>query len=106
MKPIFRSNRHKNPHKNETENKDTSFFSKETKKPFFDTANKPAVQTKLTIGEPGDKYEKEADNMADAVVNKTTGPDIQNKEISSIQRESLATPIEDEKLATAEQRME
>ncbi len=45
--------------------------------------------------------------MADAVVsNSSSKPDIQNKEISSIQRESLATPLEDEKLGTAEQRME
>jgi hypothetical protein len=45
--------------------------------------------------------------MADAVVNNSASkPDIQNKEISSIQRESLATPLEDEKLGTAEKRME
>jgi hypothetical protein len=58
------------------------------------------------VGQPGDKYEKEADTMADAVVNNSSKPTIQNKEISSIQRESLATPQEDEKLGTAEQRME
>jgi hypothetical protein len=59
------------------------------------------------VGQPGDKYEKEADNMADAVVNNSASkPAIQNKEISSIQREGLATPQEDEKLGTAEQRME
>lgn len=45
--------------------------------------------------------------MADAVVNNSASkPAIQNKEISGIQRESLATPQEDEKLGTAEQRME
>ncbi|WP_354667420.1 eCIS core domain-containing protein [Pseudotamlana agarivorans] len=64
------------------------------------------MQTKLTIGQPNDKYEKEADTMADAVVNNSSKPEIQNKEISSIQRESLATPQEDEKLGTAEQRIE
>ncbi len=107
MKNVFSNSWKKNPHSNEgKENKETPFFSKDSKKPFFNVANGDAVQTKLTVGQPGDKYEKEADSMADAVVNNTSKPDIQNKEISSIQRESLATPQEDEKLGTAEQRME
>lgn len=110
MKGVFSKSWNKKPHDNEgKENKGTSFFTKESKTPFFNSANSAVVQTKLTIGQPGDKYEKEADHMADAVVNKNTNtskPDIQNREISSIQRESLATPQEDEKLGTAEQRME
>ncbi|MEW7289048.1 eCIS core domain-containing protein [Aquimarina sp. 2304DJ70-9] len=107
MKNVFSNSWKKNPHSNEgKENKETPFFSKDSKKPFFNIVNGGAVQTKLTVGQPGDKYEKEADTMADAVVNNTSKPDIQNKEISSIQRESLATPQEDEKLGTAEQRME
>lgn len=106
MKPIFSSRRNKSPHNNEeAEKKESPFFSKENKAPFFNADGGP-VQAKLTVGQPGDKYEKEADSMADAVVSNTTKPDIQNKEISSIQRESLATPLEDEKLGTAEQRME
>ena len=36
-----------------------------TDKPFF---HHQPVQTKLTIGQPNDKYEKEADAMADQVV--------------------------------------
>ncbi|MCD2257706.1 eCIS core domain-containing protein [Psychroserpens luteolus] len=107
MKNIFssRRNRNKRPHNNEeAEKSETPFFSKESKTPFF---NKGAtVQTKLTIGQPNDKYEKEADTMADAVVNNSSKPEIQNKEISNIQRESLTTPQEDEKLGTAEQRIE
>ena len=108
MKAIFSSSRNKIPHNNEgKEHKETPFFSKESRQPFFTIPNGGVVQTKLTVGEPGDKYEKEADSMADAVVNKSISkPAIQNKEISSIQRESLATPLEDEKLGTAEQRME
>ncbi|GAA4276786.1 eCIS core domain-containing protein [Aquimarina mytili] len=107
MKNVFSNSWKKNPHSNEgKEGKETPFFSKHSKKPFFNAANGDVVQTKLTVGQPGDKYEKEADTMADAVVNNTSKPDIQNKEISSIQRESLATPQEDEKLGTAEQRME
>ncbi len=108
MKTIFSSRRNKLPHNNEgKERTEGSFFSKQPKQPFFNVPNGGAVQTKLTVGQPGDKYEKEADTMADAVVNKSISkPAIQNKEISSIQRESLATPVEDEKLGTAEQRME
>ena len=95
--------------------KKESFFSKEREGSFFSKTNKanssffsPAIiQPKLTIGQPNDKYEVEADTMADAIVGRSSAkPDIQNKNISNIQRESLATPLEDEKLGTAEQRME
>ncbi len=107
MKSVFTSRRNKDSHTNaEKERKETPFFAKESKTPFFNVVNGGTVQTKLTVGQPGDKYEKEADHMADAVVNNSSKPAIQNKEISSIQRESLATPQEDEKLDTAEQRVE
>ncbi len=107
MKNVFSKSRRKNPHGNEgKENKEAPFFSKESKQPFFNVANGSAVQTKLAIGQPGDKYEKEADSMADAAVSNASKPEIQHKEISSIQRESLVTPQEEEKLGTAEQRME
>jgi len=84
------------------------------RQPFFSKAS-DTVQTKqenaffqpkLTIGQPNDKYEKEADAVADSVVNKTNQqPAVQQKKISSIQRTTLATPMEDEKLGTAEERM-
>ena len=107
MKSTTRSRRNKQPHGNEgKESKEGTFFAKDSKPPFFNSVNRSSIQTKLTIGKPGDKYEKEADTMADSIVNNTANPDIQNKKISSIQRESLATPQEDEKLGTAEQRME
>lgn len=40
---------------------ETSFFHKQNSDPFF-------VQTKLTVGQPNDKYEQEADTTADKVV--------------------------------------
>lgn len=40
------------------------------RKPFF---ARPAIQTKLTIGPPGDKYEQEADSMAEKVVQRLAG---------------------------------
>lgn len=56
--------------------KTTPFFSKEkgqdffqaTEQPFFAKIKTPTVQPKLTIGQPNDPYEKEADAMADQVV--------------------------------------
>lgn len=47
------------------------FFSKENQNPFFNISK---VQPKLSIGQPNDKYEQEADAMAEQVV--------QNKNIS------------------------
>ena len=58
MKNIFSSRRNKSPHDNEeAEKKEGTFFSKESKKPFFKNSKNPAVQTKLTVGQRGDKYE-------------------------------------------------
>lgn len=41
----------------------------------------PTIQTKLTIGKPNDKYEQEADRVADQVVSSppTQGPSVQKK---------------------------
>lgn len=44
--------------------------------PFFRV---PLIQTKLTIGEPDDAYEKEADMVADQVVQRLMEPAIQTK---------------------------
>lgn len=69
----------------------TSSISKSSQ-PFFQkksdvsVAEKPFFQAKLNIGQPGDKYEQEADAMADAIVSNQKTPDIQSKEISSIQK--------------------
>ena len=50
------------------------FFSKggndrftDARAPFFSSPG-PAIQTKLSVGEPDDKYEKEADEVADKVI--------------------------------------
>ena len=104
MKRVYRSRQSKNPHQHgENEKKGTAFFSEEKHTPFFNAG----IQTKLAVGKLGDKYEKEADAMADVVVNNSAAnPIIQNKKISNVQRASLATPQEDEKLGMTEQRME
>lgn len=49
--------------------------------PFF--SGKSAIQTKLTVGQPGDKYEQEADQMADTVVQRlgeSDAPAVQKKQ--------------------------
>ena len=98
MKRSFRRHRNIQP----KEKNERPFFGAKqnnSKQPFFQAKG-------IKIAQPGDKYEKEADSMADAVVNNQSTPGIQQKEISAIQRESLSTPLEDERLGTAEQRME
>src|SRR6266498_462117 len=61
-------------------------------------------QAKLSVNQPGDSYEKEADAAADAVVSKSSKtPVVQQKKIGSIQR--LATSKEDERLGTNDSRM-
>ncbi len=56
------------------------FFSTSTEKtaPFFKPTSplggKGAIQPKLKIGQPNDKYEKEADSVADTVVQKLSSP--------------------------------
>lgn len=86
-----KSRRHKSPHQNEGD-KQQPFFSKTKADPS--QSNGAFFQTKLTIGEPGDQYEQEADAMADHVVNDKSqkgsnaeaGSDIQQKEEAVISR--------------------
>ena len=105
-KSTRRSRRHRNTHSNEGKEQQP-FFSKSNDTPVQKKENPAFFQPKLTVGQPNDKYEKEADSVADSVVNKSAEkPTIQKQDISSIQRTTLASPVEDEKLGTAEGRME
>jgi hypothetical protein len=111
MKHAFLSRRHRNPHQHDEQQKEQPFFSKSNEKerqPFFPAAgHEQPAQTKLAIGQPGDKYEQEADAVANRVVKgQNQTPAVQRRGISAIQRSDLATPVEDEKLSTAEARME
>jgi len=76
----------------------TPFFSSRNSSGFFD------VQPKLTTGKPGDKYEIEADNIADKVVNRTrtanssfsdsaNSSTLQQKPELSVQEKPLAETI-------------
>jgi hypothetical protein len=59
--------------------------------PFF---NKGGIQTKLTIGQPGDKYEQEADVMADQVVQRLNAPDTLQSKPSTPASGSVFTDTE------------
>ena len=78
---------------------DTSFFTKRKN-------IKPVIQAKLTIGQPDDKYEKEADAMADKVVQRLAMPDVLRKKETDVQTKPLAsaiTPLVQTKCAACEQ---
>ncbi len=110
MKSIFRSGRRRpHQHREETQQENAApFFDKtadQPRSPFFAPGG-AAVQDKLAIGQPGDQYEREADAVADSVVqNQGRGatPAIQGKGISRIQRVLTAA---DSDAATADERME
>ncbi|WP_341527209.1 DUF4157 domain-containing protein [Nostoc sp. UHCC 0302] len=63
-----------------------------------DAASQPVVQTKLTIGEPGDKYEQEADRVAAQVVNQINAP--------VFQQAGQSQPIHREKLQEEEKELQ
>lgn len=71
------------------------FFTEERKNTFFNKRNNsthtnPAssfIQPKLTINDPNDKFEQEADAVANEVVGKNSGSSsIQRKQLNAIQR--------------------
>lgn len=90
---------------NDASKEQSSFFSKSNDQASSKGSKPSFFQAKLSIGQPNDAYEKEADAVASAVVNHQPGntPVVQQKKISSIQR--LATPLEEEKLSTNDERI-
>ncbi len=68
------------------------FFSKEGEGRFFSKSNEATrsffgpthIQPKLTIGQPDDQYEKEADSVADRVVQKLSEPESQTERSRSL----------------------
>lgn len=102
-----RTYRHRNPRGQEKEQQDpaTTFFNKTGQNAIQTKKDDSFFQAKLSVNQPGDPLEQEADSMAGSVVNHTQGaaPAIQRKKINGIQR--LASSKEDEKLDTNEARM-
>ncbi|MDJ0620579.1 MAG: DUF4157 domain-containing protein [Calothrix sp. MO_192.B10] len=83
--------------------------SPEAKGPFFDKDNtsraffkpsKTPIQTKLTIGNPGDAFEREADAVADRVVNQPTmnnvAPGVQRQDEQTSPRLQMQDEKEEE----------
>ena len=83
------------------------FFSGRSTEPAFFSSNaSSSIQAKLTVGRPDDKYEKEADSMADKVVQRLAMPDVQKSETPTVQAKPLAasiTPLIQTKCAGCEQ---
>jgi outer membrane protein OmpA-like peptidoglycan-associated protein len=103
FRSTYRSRRHRNMHLQEKQTQEPdAFFTKTNRAP--ESSPSTFFQAKLTVGQPNDQYEQEADAVANTIVNNASpGPTIQQKKISKIQR--LATSEEDEKLSTNDERM-
>ena len=104
----LRSRRHRNPHTNEGDRQIKPFFSKSNSDSIQKKADKvPFFQAKLKIGNPNDKYEQEADTMANSVVNgSNSSQQIQAKEISTIQRNPLMGNEEEEAIQRVKEKEE
>ena len=105
------------------QNESQPFFSKKAEGNFFDrsASNEPSffkpssprrvnrrsvLQAKLTIGQPNDKHEQEADAVADKVVQRLAAPGALTKKDTGVQAKPLAagvTSIIQEKCAECEQ---
>ncbi|MFB2769542.1 DUF4157 domain-containing protein [Pelatocladus sp. BLCC-F211] len=57
--------------------------------PVHDPQKTPAIQAKLTINQPGDEYEQEADRVAASVVSRMNAPEVEQREPKSVQRQEL-----------------
>ncbi|GBO53350.1 hypothetical protein APA_1257 [Pseudanabaena sp. lw0831] len=107
-----------------TESSDTPIQAKPQKRLKAIASQRMAIQAKLSIGEPNDKYEKEADNTAAMVVQQINSPtqeqsvqrqesmeeedeELQMKPISTIQRqESMEEEDEELQMKSLVQRRE
>ncbi|MBL7828100.1 MAG: DUF4157 domain-containing protein [Saprospiraceae bacterium] len=107
MKSIFQSNQRSRRNKPNPQNEQLG-----EQQPFFGGQGEPFIQPKLTVGQPDDAYEREADAVAENVV--STGqqsaapPAVQKMPITPLQSGSLqrlATPEEDKMPSTNDERM-
>jgi hypothetical protein len=65
------------------------FFDKDGTNHAFFQPGEPAIQAKLTISQPGDVFEQEADRVADTVVNHQSSPQVQQKPEGMIHRQPM-----------------
>src|SRR6476659_1565308 len=85
------------------------FFRKESnthlkgEKPFF---NAPSIQAKLTVSQPSDPYEKEADMMADKVVQRLSDNSVPDNSVTSSVQPKCATFEKEQELQKKEKKDE
>jgi hypothetical protein len=84
------------------------FFQKKRSNNFFEKSNKPffnasPIQAKLTVNQPNDPYEKEADAMADKVVQRLSNSSISNSQNNSTPFFNKSNSVVQRKCATCEQ---
>lgn len=94
----------RNAHTYEESSDQDIFFNRSERQAGPSKTKQSFFQPKLAVGKPNDKYEKEADAVADTVVKNQNSPfpTVQQKKISGIQR--LATSEMDQQ-STDEERM-
>ncbi len=96
--------------------KQIPFFNREKSNTFFNKAggqffvpkkgSTTSVFPKLTVNNPNDKYEQEADDVADKVVQRLAVPDVSTKKEIAVQTKSMAStisPLIQKKCASCEQ---
>jgi len=90
-----------------------SSFQKESRNNFFGKSDQPKpffnyhpIQTKLTIGQPNDIYEKEADAMADKVVQRQSNHNVVQTKCSSCEKEEKLQKKSDPSPQTASPNIE
>lgn len=105
--PSQRSRRHRASVSSENESQQPFFSVKSADMVQNKPGHLPFFQAKLTIGQPGDKYEQEADTVANRVVSgQDNSPQIQPKEISTVQRSELRRKMQEEKVQRAKEEEE
>ncbi|MCU0370728.1 MAG: DUF4157 domain-containing protein [Bacteroidales bacterium] len=96
------SRRHRSRQSRETEQPQPFFTGKGAGLARNNPENAPFFQAKLAIGQPGDKYEQEADTVANRVVSgQDNSTPVQAKEISTVRRSELRRKMEEEKVQKA-----
>jgi Domain of unknown function (DUF4157) len=100
FRSTYRSRRHRNAHTHDEQQVPSQpFFGKTVSQSVQRKPAAPFFQAKLSVNQPNDKYEREANTVANTVVNNQGSTSVvQQKEISGIQR--LSTAMEEEKLGS------
>lgn len=98
FKSTFRTRRHRSPQVHEQNENSKPFFSKTIEPTVQNREDTAFFQPKLTIGQPGDQYEQEADQMADAVVSQSNSPASIQQKAEGIQKMDSSRIEEDRKI--------